>query len=64
MSCCILASLINDTFLKHFVTHLVALFLKGGTAFSVTEILQQSNKDQKGFANINGSEYHNTMKHK
>lgn len=52
----ILALLMNDTFLKYLVTHLVSFLVKGVTAFSVNEIfffffvneiLQQSKKDHK-----------------
>lgn len=42
-----LASLINDKFLKHLVTYLVPVFVKGGTVFSATEVLEQSSKDYK-----------------
>ena len=43
----ILALLMNGKFLKYLVTHLVSFLVKGVTAFSVNEILQQSKKDHK-----------------
>ena len=43
----ILALLMNDTFLKYLVTHLVSFLVKGVTAFSANEILQRSKKDHK-----------------